>query len=258
MAGITELKDLVSDNFEATQIVNSIEATMNTNTGTISDLEKRLSTATSGMNDAISSRDKVKGIIKDELGIEEFSQDSIRGKLSTYGNQEANEARDKQFNDFRGKSNATIEALEKKISDGNSAMDGMKMRLAISGTDIMGQTKGEHANAMLLDWISQDAIFDEQGNISYKGEGGETIYNANGNPMTLDDRINEIKSDESRDFVFQARFLNGGGAPTDRTVTGPAGSSDGGAYTRTTMNEQEKHSYIEKYGMSAYTKLPMV
>ncbi len=258
MAGIVELRELVKDSHEASEIVASIESTMMQNTGRIKDLETESQHSVNKMNEAIASRDKVRGVIKDELGIDEFTVDAVRGKLANYASEDAIAARDAQFNDLKARSGTKIEALEEQLRQSGTTMEGMKLKLAISGTDIMGQTKGEHANEMLMGWIAKDATFDENGAIQYKGSAGETLYNDNGIPLTLDDRINEIKSDEARDFVFQARYLNGGGAPSERQVTGPAGSRDGGSYTRTTMNPDEKHGYIEKYGMDAYNKLPMV
>ncbi len=256
--GLVDLKELVKDNHEASEIVTAIEATMMQNTGRIKDLETTNQHSIDDMNAAIASRDKVKSVIKDELGIDEFTVDAVRGKLENYASDDAIAARDNQFNDLKARTATKIEGLEDQLRKSGETMEGMKLKLAISGTDIMGQTKGEYANEMLMGWIAENAVFDETGAIQYKGSAGETLYNDNGNPLTLDDRINQIKSDESRDFVFQARYLNGGGAPTDRTVTGPAGSREGGSYTRTTMTPDETKSYVDKYGMSAYQKLPMV
>ena len=105
----------------------------------------------------------------------------------------------------------------------------------------------------------KDATFDDAGNIVYKGKAGETLYNSNGNPLTLEDRIAEIKADDKRDFIFQSRFLQGGGAPTEKPTTGPASNpTSGGKFTRTTMTFQEKQDYRKKYGEQAYMKLPLV
>ncbi len=258
MAGITELREMLKDNNEASAIVTEIEATMMQNTGRIKDLETQSQHSINEMNEAIASRDKIRGVVKDELGITEFTVDAVRSKLENYASEDAIAARDAQFQELKANSALKIEGLEAQVRKGDTTMAGMKLKLAIAGTDIMGQTKGEYANDMLMGWIAQDATFDEEGAIQYKGSSGETIYNENGNPLTLDDRINSIKSDPARDFVFQSRFLQGGGAPTERQITGPAGSAAGGSFKRTTMSADEKHQYVEKYGMDAYNTLPMV
>ncbi len=256
--GIAELKEMAKDSHEMTAEITAMEQSMMQNTGRIKDLETTNQRSLDGMNEAIASRDKVRSVIKDELGIEEFTVDAVRSKLENYASDDAIAARDNQLNEFKARTGTKIEGLEKQIISNDKTINDMKLNLAIAGTDVMGQTKGEYANKMLMDWIAEDATFDENGDIQYKGSAGETLYNENGNPLTLDDRINQIKGDESRDFVFQQRFLQGGGAPAERTITGPAGSAAGGSYTRTTMTPEETKSYVDKYGMSAYQKLPMV
>jgi hypothetical protein len=256
MAGITELKEMIKDNHEASQILSGVEATIMQSTGRITDLERELGEGANKLNEAIGSRDKVRQTIKDELGIGEFTPEAVRAKLATYAADDVIEARDKQFNELRASSAGKIEGLEGKLTGKEQEIKGLMLKLAISKTDIMGQTKGEHATDMLLQWIAKDANFDADGNIVYKGSAGETLYNTNGNPLTLDDRINEIKADQGRDFVFQSRFLQGGGAPTEREQTGPAGGS-GGAFVRSKMSHAEKSDYRTKYGEKAYMSLPL-
>ena len=256
--GIVELKAMVADNAEASAMVSQIEATMQQNLGKISDLEKQTGDFKTKLDEVILSRDKVKEVVKNELNIAEFTPDAIRAKLSTFASDDAIAARDKQFNDYKATAAVKIEELESRVSNAQKIERGLKLNLAIAGTDVMGQTKGTHANDMLMGWISENATFDDAGNITYKGEAGETIYNDNGEPLTLDDRINQIKGDQSRDFVFQSRFLKGGGAPTTKTVHTPSGSHDGGAFVRTKMGNQEKIDYANKYGQEAYNSLPLV
>lgn len=259
MAGITELKALVGDNQEAMAIVGEVENTILQSTGRIADLERAIGEGENKLNEAIGSRDKVRQTIKQELGIEEFTPEAVRAKLATYAADDVLAARDKQFNDLRATTAQKIEGLEGKLQEKDREMQNLMLKLAISKTDIMGQTKGEHATDMLLQWIAEDAVFDENGDIMYKGKAGETLYNTNGNPLTLEDRIAEIKADESRDFIFQSRFLQGGGAPTEKPTTGPASNpTSGGKLTRTTMTFEEKADYRKKYGEDAYMKLPLV
>lgn len=259
MAGITELKALVADNHEATEILGQVENTIMQSTGRIADLERELGEGTNKLNEAIGSRDKVRQTMKDELGIDEFTAEAVRAKLSTYAATDVLEARDKQFNELRAASAQKIEGLESKLQAKDKEAQTMMLKLAINRTDIMGQTKGEHATDLLLSWIAEDAQFDEDGEITYKGKSGETLYNSNGNPLTLEDRISDIKSDESRDFIFQSRFLQGGGAPTEKPKGGPAGKpSGGGKFARSTMTFGEKQEYRSKYGEAAYMKLPLL
>jgi len=256
--GINELRAMLADNHEATQLLGNVETTLQTSVDRVTVLEQGAASSENKLTEAIVSRDKIRDIVKAELGIDEFTADSVRTKLSTYASSDAINARDKQMNDLRASSGTKIETLEQAVKEKDIALRGMKMQVAISKTDVMGQTKGEHANAMLLGWISEDAQFDDQGNIVYRGPSGETLYNGNSDPLTLEDRINDIKSDSGRDFVFQSRFLAGGGAPSEKIVNGPAGDSMGGKFVRSKMSFEEQSHYRAKYGEEAYMRLPLV
>jgi len=255
--GINELKAMFADNHEATTLIGNVEATLQTSVDRTTFLEQGATESETKLTEAIVSRDKIRDIVKTELGIDEFTSDAVRTKLSSYASDDAIKARDDQMNTLRKTSGTKIETLEQAVKDGSIENRNLRMQLAISATDVMGQTKGEHANSMLLGWISKDAQFDDQGKIIYRGPSGETLYNTNSDPLTLEDRINEIKADSSRDFVFQSRFLAGGGAPTDKTVTGPAGDSMGGKFIRSKMSFEEQSSYRGKYGEKAYLSLPL-
>ena len=256
--GINELRTLLADNHEATQLLGNVETTLQTAVDKTTNLEQLMAGNETKLTEAIVSRDKVRDIVKAELGISEFTSDAVRTKLATYASDDALAARDTQINDLRKSSGSKIETLEQAVKEGNIALRDMTMKYAISSTDVMSQTKGEHANAMLLGWISEDAQFDDQGNIVYRGRSGETLYNTNSDPLTLEDRINEIKADSSRDFVFQSQFLSGGGAPTDKIISGPAGDNQGGKFVRSKMSFEEQSHYRSKYGEEAYNRLPLV
>jgi len=259
--GITELKSLVADNAEASAMVAEIENTMIANTGRVTDLERQIGDVNNKLAEAIQSRDKVKTTIKNELGIEEFSPDAIKARLSTYAADDVIAARDRQFNDLKISSAEKLDKLQNEIATRDENINKMRLNLAIAGTDVMGQVRSKHAADLLMQWVGENAEFDENGEIVYKGENGETLFNDNSNPLTLEDRINQIKGDQSRDFIFEQRFLAGGGAPTDKPAGGGAGGgsgSGGGKFVRTQMGMEEKKAYREKYGEEAYQALPLI
>jgi hypothetical protein len=257
MAGIAELKAQLADNPQLMEIVANVEATINQNTHKVVELEKQLGRKDQELTEAIKARDKVKEVVRNELGIDEFTPDAIKRKLATFGNEEAIAARERQYNELKAKTAQKMEELESKLQEKEKAIRDHKLKLAIAKTDVMGQTRGEYATDMLMQWISENADFDEQGNIVYRGEAGETLYNDNGNPLTLEDRINQIKADDSRAFIFQERFLKGGGAPTEKMVQTPGGIKPDGKYVRSKMSFEEKKMYREKYGDEAYSNLPL-
>ena len=258
IGGINELRTLLADNHAATTLLGNVEKTMQSAVDKSVNLEQLRAGDETKLTEAIVSRDKVRDIIKAQLGIQEFTEDAVRTKLSTYASDDAIAARETEINNLRKSSGTKIETLEGVVKDNGTEIRSLKMQLAISRTDVMGQTKGTHANDMLLSWIAEDAHFADDGSIVYRGPSGETLYNSNSDPLTLEDRINEIKSDPSRDFVFDSRFLAGGGAPTDKPTTGPAGDSMGGKFVRSKMSFEEQSHYRSKYGEASYAKLPLV
>ena len=110
-AGITELKQMLQDNHEATEILGSVERTLMQSTGRITDLEKQVGSSGDKLSEAIGSRDKVRDIIKAELGIDEFSAEAVRARLSSFASDDVIQARDKQFNDLRASTSTKMDGV---------------------------------------------------------------------------------------------------------------------------------------------------
>ena len=253
-----ELLALLTANPTAVAYVKEIFGNLGTSAGRIAELEKTNNTLNSKSAEIIESRDKVKNIIKQELGLEEFTPDSIRARLATYAPDDVKSNYEQQITDLKKSSGERLDELNGQIAGKDKELYNAKLRLAISGTDVMNQTKGSHASDILLGWIAEDAVFDEKGDIGFKTKDGETIFNANGGSLTLTDRIAAIKNDETRDFVFETAHLSGGGAPKGGNGGGgPAAGDKGGTLIRSKMSFEEKQGYRSKYGEEAYGKLPL-
>ena len=169
MAGIQDLKAMLKDNPEAAGLAAQVEQTMQQNIDRISGLEQDIGSFKSKLDEAIVARDKVKSVVKDELNITEFTPDAVRAKLSTFASDDAIAAREKQFNELKASSATKLDTLQSQLQERDAKLGKMQLQLAISKTDVMGQTQGEYANDMLLGWISENAQFDDQGNIVYMG-----------------------------------------------------------------------------------------
>jgi len=255
-----ELQAFIGDNPQALEVFNQFKGQFDNNIAKLQEYELKTKDLDSKFTEAVQSRDKVKNLVRETLGVEEISKDAIMAKLSTMGDAEIQRSYEKQLDEIKGNFGKQVDELQSKTAHYEKEINDYKMKLALAKTDVVGQTQSEHATSILMEWIGEGAEFDENGNITYRGPSGETLYNSKGEPLTLEDRIAEIKADKSRDFVFQSRFLNGGGAPTTNSNINPgtpSSSINGGKLIRSQMTLEDKMAYREKYGEAAYQKLPL-
>ena len=256
--GLEGLQQFIGDNPQALEVYNSAKAQFDGTVGKLQEYETKFAQQETKMADIVTNRDKVKNTIRETLGIDEISKDAITAKLANMGDPQLKATFESQLNEVKSNSGKQIDELTAKLGSYESDLRNAKLQLAISKTDIMGQTQGEKATEILLGLLASDAEFNEDGSVKYIGSAGETVLNGQGNPMSLEHKINGLKASKDYDFLFQSRFLNGGGAPADRVKTGPGGAADGGKFTRTTMSNDEKIGYAKKYGQEAYNALPLV
>ena len=258
------LETIVGDNSQAMEALSGVKEQFNSTVERLQTQEQKIAEYDGKMNEIIQSRDKVKNTVRETLGINEISRDAILDKIKGMGDSEIKRAYEDQLSSFKKENGSKVDELTNQLNTYESEIKNLKMSNNIAKTEVMGQVKGERAADILLSELSKGAEFAEDGSVIYIGSAGERILNkANGEPMTLEDKIVELKQDPSYSFLFESRFLSGGGAPTTtQSFQGggsPAGNPlTGGKLTRTTMTHDEKKAYREKYGEAAYTKLPMI
>jgi len=256
------LMPFIGDNPQALEVFNGLQEQATSNVARLQSFETEVNTLKGVNADVVGKRDNLKGLIRDTLGIEEVSKENIMAKLSSMGSPELKTQFDAQLREVKDASGKQINDLNAKIAEYESNIHSLKLQNAISTTDIMGQVQGSKAGEIIQGLLAQDADFNEDGTIRYVGAAGETKLDAQGNNLTLEARINQIKESKEYDFLFLPRHLNGGGAPTTAPTTGtaPAGFSGGAGakLTRTTMTHEDKVAYRTKYGEEAYNQLPMI
>jgi len=258
--GLEALQQFIGDNPQALEVFNAAKTQFDGTVGKLQEYETKFAQQETKMADIVTNRDKLKNTVRDTLGINEVSKEAIIEKMANTGDAQLKATFEQQLQEVKSNSGQKIDELTAKLGGYESDLRNAKLQLAISKTDIMGQTQGEKATEILLGLLADNAEFNEDGSVKYVGAAGETVLNAQGNPMSLEDKINGLKASKEYDFLFQSRFLNGGGAPTNKPGgVAPVGNPASGAkLTRTTMGQEDKEAYVAKYGFESYNKLPLV
>lgn len=83
------------------------------------------------------------------------------------------------------------------------------------------------------------------------GNGYPQVGDSNGNPMTINQLIENMKSQDLWSGAFPGRNKSGGGRSSDAT-----GGTPSAGLKRSSMTTAETSAYVKKYGREAYFKLP--
>jgi hypothetical protein len=103
---------------------------------------------------------------------------------------------------------------------------------------VKNQTKVENKDGKLI-----TTVVDSFGN--------ERIGDSNGNPMTVEQLVAEMKSADIWSGAFPGRNKSGGGRPSDSS----GGTPSNNGITRSSMTRQEKSDFLNKHGKDAYFAL---
>ncbi len=251
------LREIVKDSSVGLKLVEEMESTSSINVNRIADLERTVSSNEGSFNEIKDDRDRIKMIVKKNLGINSFSDDEIAAKLKTFGSSDAVAARDREIADLKKSSFDDGESFKKQIDELNSLGKRKDLLHKVTQTGIFGDLSSDLFNDMFTDAVLDGASLDENGEIVYVKDGA-TVYNDRGIAMSLGDKIDKIKNDPKLSKIFVESRVKGGGSPNGKAThtSGRAPNSDG--LIRTKMNTQEKINYVAEYGQEQYQKLPMI
>lgn len=84
----------------------------------------------------------------------------------------------------------------------------------------------------------------------FKSNDGTTLRNADGTPMTLADKYNQLKESEGFKFLFvESKPKSGSGTKQSK-------GEYSGTPKRSEMTNSDKAKYITEHGQDAFLKLP--
>ncbi len=201
--GFKELKEMLSDNTDALELVGSLESTFNTNVSTINALETKFQEAKVGRDSAKSRLKEVQGY----LGVDELSQEAIEAIVKSKPDE---------------KSALEIQNLQKQLADATTVNEtqakefqdkfqGMALERELTTLGASANVANAQALQILTEQLKASAVFNDDGTVSYSNADGTTRY-VNGKPMTISDRLSELQGDDNWNFIFKSTVKPGGGS----------------------------------------------
>ena len=200
-----EFKDILeklSDNSEMVNFVNSLnDKAQNVEglTSKVNDLERKSS-------EAVESRQTLKSLIRNTLGVEDISEDSLKALLD-------NKAKPDE------KSQLEIDNLKKMIeslntdktqiqNDSNKVIQDLHLTNSIRDLGIGGMASTKIAEQQLVE-ILKSGVTIENGKAVYKNEDGTTQYYANGVEMNTNHKLDSIKANVDYAHLFKPTGKSG-------------------------------------------------
>ncbi len=198
-------------------------------------------------------RDQLKTIIRSATGLDEITEDGLKGVLSKNGD-EATGILNKEIDQLKTKLGASAKAVDAVSEQYEHKIFGLNMDRAVNLLGASDEVHSPHAYAIVAAELSKGAEFGADGAIMYKNDDGTTLYGENGKEATLQTQYDSLKANDNFKYLFKEQFKTGGGKGGG--ATGPQNDAGGAALRRSKMNEEEKVAYISKYTMTAYSALP--
>ena len=205
-----EYEDIVTalgENKELVEKFNSIVEANQSNIGRIGGLESKIA-------EAISKKDKVMGLVRENLGINEISEDSLK---SFAGNADAAVKADME--QLRETINNLATEKETIASDYESRIIDMKLRDKLRSLGVDGRVRGERAMDTLVKDLRSLASETEDGQIVFKKD-GKTMFNRMGEEMGVSDIISDFMERDTDNFIFKetkGASFKGGTTPAEAT-----------------------------------------
>ena len=202
-------------------------------------------------NEAVQTRDKAKGKLKEISGVfgidsDELTTDKLKELIKTAKADDASKAEIENLtkliaqkeNEFSEKIANQEARFKEKIIETEIAKSGL--------LSVIGDDKETIEIAMGL--VKKGSILDEKGAVSFLGEDGLIQRNGTGQPLTISDRVNEFLNSGIGRRLRNATSNGGGGS---QSSNGGSGSKN-----RSSMTHAEKGKFIQEHGEEAYLNLP--
>jgi len=198
--GINEIITALGDNQALIDEVSSMGTVNKSNVEKIGALE----TANHGLNHDIKS---FKDMVRETTGLSELSRDNMASLTS--GADDSLKADNLALQD---KLATTVDEMNGLNGKHETAINTMVMKDILRSLNMKDQVLGEAGLNDLTKALLDGAVKDEKGFV-FK-EDGVTKTNDKGSPMTVEDRINDLRGDDRYYFFKQA---SGGGAGDVKT-----------------------------------------
>lgn len=187
-------------------------------------------------NEAVQTRDKAKGKLKDISGLfgidsEELTTDKLKELLKTAKGDDASKAEiDNLTKLIAQKENEYTSRLNDYKAKFTDKLIEVEIAKLGAGNDVVN----ERALQLVIESLKNGATIDD-GNIVYRDANGATLRNGTGQPLSIAEKMAQFKADQSNSFLFKATSNGGGGTPP---------SGNGGNGSKTVKVDDDKQARI--------------
>ena len=201
-------------------------------------------------NEAVQTRDKAKGKLKDISGVfgidsDELTTDKLKELIKTAKSDDASKAEIANLQKLLADKEAEY---SDKLTQSESRFRDKLIEVEIAKLGAGNDVVNDRALQLVIESLKDGATIDN-GNIVYRDANGTTIRNGSGQPLSISEKMAQFKADVNNSFLFKATSNGGGGTPT-------GGNGGNGSKKRSEMSHAEKGKYIKEHGEEAYLKLP--
>lgn len=164
-------------------------------------------------NEAVSTRDKAKGKLKEISGVfgvdsEELTTDKLKELIKTAKGDDASKAEianlQKMLSDKEAEYGDKLNQSEARFRDKLIEVEIAKLG---AGNDVVN----DKALKLVIESLKEGATIDN-GDIIYRDANGATIRSGSGQPLSIAEKMAQFKSDTSNSFLFKATSNGGGGS----------------------------------------------
>lgn len=189
----------------------------------------------------------------DELGVD---PDKVKQMLQEQREAEIKKAEEEgRYQELLDKMREDMSRKEQELNKKVSTMQ-TKLEKQLKEKEVTAAINAEDGVTTLLKSHVEKFVDLSEGENGYetvvKDENGQVRTNEDGSNMTVRQLVQSFKNDPELSFGFKAPKVSGNGTQESNASPRTAPKK-----SRSKMTAREKSSYVDKYGMEAYQKLPM-
>jgi hypothetical protein len=237
-------KTFANDDF-----VRDLETAVATTTSTLNSTTERVSILEKELEGSISKKNKLRDIIKVNTGLEEISEENFTKfvtELKTKGGDETLRADNQKLQGMVGEYKSKIDEIATTYE---SKINSIKLENAILGTGEISGIESSVAKSLVLEKAKEGAVVSDKG-IVYIDANGSTVLKGDGTPLTLSDRMAQLREDADYAMFFPDKLKKGGG----KGVSSPS-SSDYGVRDLSKLTRTEKAKLMKELSPADYQAL---
>lgn len=187
-------------------------------------------------NEAVQTRDKAKGKLKEISGVfgidsDELTTDKLKELIKTAKADDASKAEIANLQKLLADKEAEY---SDKLSQSESRFRDKLIEVEIAKLGAGNDVVNDRALQLVIESLKDGATIDN-GNIVYRDANGTTIRNGSGQPLSIAEKMAQFKADQSNSFLFKATSNGGGGTPPN---------GNGGNNSKTVKVDDDKQARI--------------